>query len=384
MPKANKKQYVDKDCMSLTLERMEYLFDTFDQVWVSFSGGKDSTACLNTALQVATDKKRLPLNVFTFDEEAIPPETVDYQQRVSDRDDINFLWYCVPIEHRNACSMKQPYWYPWAPEDKHLWTRDLPPTAITELLVNKRCGIPDQVGKVFDHRKGTVANVMGIRTQESMTRYRHIATKTGDRAWIMPPSKFKFVQNCYPIYDWATEDVWLAPDVMGWDYNRAYETMTLAGIPLSMQRVCPPYGEQPIRGLWRFKSCWPELWAKMVDRVHGAATAARYANTDLYGCGVKDEDLPEGMTWRELTIITLQKLDARSRKEAAHAIKGCVGIHNRRSSQPIPDDEPDPQSGFCWKTLYMAAKVGGNKFGRQSQKMTTKALLVRMKNGITE
>jgi len=48
----------------------------------------------------------------------------------------------------------------------------------------------------------------------------------------------------------------------------------------------------------------------------------------------------------------------------------------------MPDDEPDPQSGFCWKTLYIAAKIGGNKFGRQSQKMVTKAIQVRMKNGI--
>jgi hypothetical protein len=50
----------------------------------------------------------------------------------------------------------------------------------------------------------------------------------------------------------------------------------------------------------------------------------------------------------------------------------------------MPDDEPDPKSGFCWKTLYTAAKVGGDKFGRQTQKMGKQALLVRMKNGIKE
>jgi len=382
--KSNKKQYVDRDCMSLALERMEYLFDTFDQVWISFSGGKDSTACLNTALQVATDKKKLPLNVFTFDEEAIPPETVDYQQRVADRDDINFLWYCLPIEHRNACSTVQAHWYPWAPEDRERWVRELPSTAITEPLVAKRCGIPDQVGKVFDPRKGMVANVMGIRTQESMTRYRHIATKKGDLAWIMPPGGFAHVQNVYPIYDWTAEDVWLAPQVMGWDYNHAYEIMSLAGMPLSMQRCCPPYGEQPIRGLWRFKQCWPDLWAKMTERVHGAATAARYANTDLYGCGVKNDDLPEGMTWRDLTFQAIEKLDERSRKDVAHAIKMCIGIHQNRSKSPMPDEKADPMSGFCWKTLYTVAKVGGDKFNRQSQKMTSKALSERRKNGIFE
>jgi predicted phosphoadenosine phosphosulfate sulfurtransferase len=382
--KLNKKQHVDKDCYSLSLERMEYIFDTFDQVGISFSGGKDSTVCMNLALEVATAKKKLPVTVFTFDEEAIPPDTVEYLDRVSKRDDVKFLWYCLPIEHRNACSTKQPYWYPWAPEDKDKWVRDLPATAITTPLVAKRCGIPGQSGKIFDPRKGSVAMVMGIRTQESLTRFSHIANKKGDRAWIMPPGDmYPYTRNVYPIYDWATEDVWLAPELKGWDYNRAYEKQTLAGIPLSVQRCSPPYGEQPIRGLYKYKVCWPELWAKMVDRVHGAATAARYANTDLYGCSVKADDLPEGTTWKDLTLNRLQQLDPRSRAEAAKAIQSCITNHKNRGGGPtIPDVEPDPLTGHSWKNLFIAAKVGGDKFGRQTQKMTNNAIRARKKNGI--
>lgn len=384
MVKANKKQFVDRSTLGLTLERFEYLYDTFDSVSISFSGGKDSTAVLNCAIEVATHKKRLPVNVLSFDEEAIPPETVEYMERVRLRDDILFRWYCIPIEHRNACSTKQPYWYCWAPEDKAIWCRDLPDGVITELPGSKRGGIPDYIAQILGRQKGTVANCMGIRTQESMTRYRHIATKKGDRAYIMPGTPpAKHVQNVYPIYDWSTEDVWLAPDRLGWDYNHAYDVMAKIGLPLSMQRCCPPFGEQPLRGLWRFKQCWPDLWAKMVGRVHGAATAARYANTELYGTAVSDSDLPDGMTWRELTMNTIAGLQPGSKQEAAEAIARCINIHkNRASGRPMPDDEPDPQSGFCWKTLYIAAKVGGNKFDRQFQKMGMKALLVRQKNGI--
>lgn len=384
MARINKKQPVNKSTIDLTLERFEYLYDKFDTVAVSFSGGKDSTAVLNCAIKVATEKKRLPVHVFTFDEEAIPPETVEYMDRVRQRDDVLFRWFCVPIEHRNACSTTQPYWYCWAPEDKHKWCRELPDSAITEIPGGKRAGIPDYIPWIFGKESGTVANCMGIRTQESMTRYRHIATKKGGAAFIMPgkpPSKH--IQNCYPIYDWTTEDVWLAPERFGWDYNHAYDVMAKMGTPLSLQRCCPPFGEQPLRGLWKFKQCWPSLWAKMVERVHGAATAARYANTELYGVGVSEDDLPEGKTWREFTMNALANLTPESRREAADAIAGCISSHNKRTnSRPIPDDEPDPQSGFCWKTLYIAAKVGGNKFGRQSQKMTTKAIQARMKNGI--
>jgi hypothetical protein len=90
------------------------------------------------------------------------------------------------------------------------------------------------------------------------------------------------------------------------------------------------------------------------------------------------------MSWRDLTFAAIEKLNLKSRKDVAKAINGCMGIHRKRSSLPMPDDEPDPTSGFCWKTLYLAAKVGGDKFNRQSQKMTGKALQVRMKNGIKE
>lgn len=386
MAKINKKQHVDKTTRELTLERFDYLYDRFDTVSVSFSGGKDSTAVLNCAIEVATEKRRLPVHVFTFDEEAIPPETVEYMERVRQRDDVNFRWFCVPIQHRNACSNKQPYWYCWAPEDKKIWCRDLPKNAITEIPGGKRGGIPDYINWLFTERSGTVANCMGIRTQESMTRYGHIATKKGDRAFIMPgKSPVKHIQNCYPIYDWTTEDVWLAPDRLGWDYNHAYDVMSKAGVALSLQRCSPPFGEQPIRRLWTYKQCWPELWAKMTQRVHGAATAARYANTELYACGVSNNDLPEGMTWRELTMNALSKLTPESRQEAASAIATCINMHKKRSNNRLmPDDEPDPLSGFCWKTLYIAAKVGGNKFGRQSQKMTNKALQERKRRGITK
>ena len=374
MSNLHARKQTESDCFQNALERMEYVFDTFDHVCVSFSGGKDSTACLNLALKIATEKKRLPLDVVSFDEEAIPPETVEYMQRVADRDDIKFRWFCIPLEHRNACSTSQPYWYCWAPEDRKLWVRDLPPSAITEPLTKKRGGIPDLVPFLYDMRNGLTANILGIRTQESMTRYRAIASKSGKLCYIKEPSACKHVQNVYPIYDWMVEDVWIAPEIHGWDYNRAYETMTKAGISFSQQRCCPPFGEQPIRGLHKFKTCWPQLWAKMVDRVHGAATAARYANTDLYGMNVKDDVPDDGMDWRSRTLHTMNLLSPRSRAEVANAVAQCVKAHRNKSPNEMPDVNPDPISGYCWKDIYVIAKVGGDKFNRQKQKVASKAI----------
>lgn len=384
MARSGKATPINSNVFEAALLRFEYMFDTFDNVAVSFSGGKDSTACLHLALTVATDKKRLPLRVFTFDEEAIPPETVEYMARIAARDDIAFEWYCVPVEHRNACSTDSPYWYCWAPEDRARWVRPLPELAITTPLTKKRVGIPDMIPKLYPRADGTVCNVMGIRTEESITRYQHIATKRGDRAFLIAAKSgpFAHVRNAYPIYDWRVEDIWLAPQLNGWDYNRAYDVMSMAGIPLRYQRCCPPFGDQPIRGLGRFASCWPELWARMVDRVPGAATAARYANTELYLPSGTQAELNEGQTWRERTLEAMDKLEPRARAEVAVAIRSCIRVHESRSSDPIPDAEPHPLSGYCWKFLYIPAKVGSDKFGRQSQKVWRLAVYERRKRGI--
>lgn len=373
VPKSGERVYQATSVYDKSLDRIRALYDRFDYVFVCFSGGKDSTACLQLALQIAKEKSSLPLIVVTFDEEAIPPETVEYMDRVRQNPDIDFRWMCVPIEHRNACSKKQPYWYPWAEEDKAKWVRPLPEGAITSFPGMTRSSIEDQIAAMFPASMGIGCNIMGIRTQESASRYRAIVSARGESAYIKHHDTAKHLYKAYPIYDWTTEDVWKAPKLMGWDYNKAYDLMEQSGLSLSNQRCSPPFGEQPIRRLHTYKTCWPDLWAKMTARVHGAATAARYANTDLYGYRLTDDILPEGMTWRQFTMETIKKLSERSRQEVAEAIKGITSIHQSYTTDPIPDADPHPVSGVCWKVMSIGALAGGNKFGRQGQRMNVKA-----------
>jgi predicted phosphoadenosine phosphosulfate sulfurtransferase len=381
------KKHIEQSCYDAGMARMREIFDLHDHVAVSFSGGKDSTCCLHLALEVAKEQNRLPVRVFTFDEEAIPPETVEYMARVAERPDITFEWYCLPIQHRNACSEKEPFWYCWDPAKRGAWCRDLPPLAITELAgFVAGGGIPEQIPILMPANLGAVANVMGVRSQESISRYRTIAGKRGWRAFMTVNPLAKHVNNCYPIYDWDVEDVWLAPQIMDWDYNRAYDTMEKCGMPVSRQRCAPPFGEQPIRGLYTFKECWPELWAKMCDRVPGAATAARYANTELYGTGSKAEDAkPANMSWRAYTMFLVDQLDVKSKSEVGEALKSLAAGHRGRAGGDVmPDADPHPVSGFCWRFLCKLAMIGGNKFGRQQQKVANLALAERKKRGILE
>ena len=76
------KIYLDKNVYDSAIERLEYIFDEFENVIVASSGGKDSTVIFNLALQVARKKKKLPLKVMFLDQEAEWQSVIDYTKEI--------------------------------------------------------------------------------------------------------------------------------------------------------------------------------------------------------------------------------------------------------------------------------------------------------------
>ena len=300
--------------------RLRYIFQEFDNVQVSFSGGKDSGVLLNLALLVAKEEGyQNKLSVFHLDYEAQYTATTEYVDKVYDElgDSVVNLRCCVPVKGDTCTSMHESHWYPWHPDQKDIWVRDLPENHLSEddLPFFKR-GMLDyefqsQVG-IWNHKKTSASKtavLVGIRSDESLDRWRTIVSKRNINKYKGKPWSTKQaenVYNLYPIYDWRTDDVWVANAKFGWSYNKLYDLFHYAGLTPHQMRVASPFHSAAKGSLQLYKAIDPHVWGKLVSRVNGVNFTALYGSSKAMGWNKITK--PNHLTWQEYALFLLNTL----------------------------------------------------------------------------
>tara|TARA_R110000787_G_C13415792_1_gene444495 strand:+ start:428 stop:1651 length:1224 start_codon:yes stop_codon:yes gene_type:complete len=345
------KYYIDKTVLEAAKERVEYTFDNFKRIYVSFSAGKDSTVMLHLVMDEAIKRKQ-KVAVMIVDLEGQYKLTIDHiKESIKEYEDlIELYWICLPIHLRNAVSVYEPFWTCWDKDKKEDWIRELPKEAISDEsyfpFFVKGMEFEEFVPEFGEwYSKGELtACLVGIRTDESLNRYRTITSKTKVtfEAKQYTTKVTDNVFNVYPVYDWRTEDIWIYhAQNPSKRYNELYELMHKAGLGIHQQRICQPYGDDQRRGLWLFHLIEPETWAKVVARVNGANSGALYVNESGSITGYNKITKPDHHTWESFSMLFLNSIPDVTKEHFLNKIYTFITWwEDRGYALGIPDEAP--------------------------------------------
>jgi predicted phosphoadenosine phosphosulfate sulfurtransferase len=123
------RQYLTENVYEAAQKRIKFLFDEFDNIYVSFSGGKDSGVLLNMVCDyMRTNKIDRKISVYYMDYEGSYQYTEDFIRRMveANADLIDLYWVCLTYKTKCGVSIYRNYWLPWNHEERDLWVRDYP------------------------------------------------------------------------------------------------------------------------------------------------------------------------------------------------------------------------------------------------------------------
>ncbi len=350
---ATRKTPIGMNVLEAARTRIRYAFDHCERIYVSFSGGKDSSVMLHLVMDEAI-KRNKKVGVLVIDLEAQYKLTIKHVQEMCEHyaDHIDLYWVCLPIKLRNSVSNYEPVWCAWQPERKEDWVRPMPEAKgvisdpayfdffqpwmeFEEFIV---------LFGVWYARGVDTACFVGIRTDESLNRFRTIASSTKEahfgNAYTTMGADNLF--NFYPIHDWHVNDIWTYhaqfPDRL---HNEVYDRMHLAGLSLHQMRLCQPYGDDQKRGLWLYHIIEPQTWSRVVARVSGANSGALYIEEKGNVTGYNKISKPAGHTWKSFCYLLLSSMPEVTREHYLERFRVWIkGWQARGYRQGIPDEAP--------------------------------------------
>ncbi len=311
----------NKNVYDASNERIEFIFKNFERVYISFSGGKDSGVMLNLTLDyMRKNNITEKIGLLVMDNECNFTSSLDFMHSIikNNIDLLDVYWCCLPITLPCTVSSYHIDWQCWNVKEESKWVAPRPkkPYVVTwenkpfdwfrENMLDKE--FYDLFGEWFSQGKKT-ACLIGIRCDESLNRFRAIMNDKkimlGGKYWTKQKDKtMPHVYNCYPIYDWKVQDIWVANAKFDWEYNKLYDMFWKAGLTIAQMRVASPFMSESKSSLNLYRVIDPHVWQTLCARVHGANFVATYGKQISYN----SFKLPAGHTWKSFVKFLLDTL----------------------------------------------------------------------------
>lgn len=329
-----KQVYIKDNVKDAAEKRISYIFNEFENIIVSISGGKDSTVLCWMALQEAHRRNRR-IGIFFLDEEVVYQSTIEQVTWLMNLYPENTvrIWFQFPFKLTNATSLIDSQLICWEPGKHEIWMRpkisysikNIPWNRDTQTIrdKNKGFGFYDVIDN-FQASKKNTAFLVGLRAIESMNRFRAVAKNPGykDCYWCSKIHKSEGSVVFYPLYDWIFSDIWKYIYDNNIRYSRIYDYQFKKGMPQNEIRVSSLIHEKAFKSLVELPEFEPKTYDKLLKRIKGIQIG------NLYGKDAKmlrARKLPKNyknwMEYRDFLLATYPDIDKKIIFEKRYAIQ---------------------------------------------------------------
>lgn len=281
MSKATQIYLAGQSVLDAARARIAFVFDHFETVHVSVSGGKDSTVLAHLALLEAKRRNR-KVGLFFLDEEVVYQATVDQIEYLMELypENTNRLWLQIPFNLTNATSLSEPQLMCWEPGKHKLWMRPKKAYAIharmwaeSEQTVRdktKGFGFYDAIEN-FERGYSGAAFLVGLRGTEHPNRWRIMVKNPvdigGERVYWATQNGRNV--NLYPLYDWNFHDVWKYIGEQGLRYSKIYDYQFQKGFSINETRCSSLIHEKSFKSLVELPEFEPKTYERLCQRIKG-------------------------------------------------------------------------------------------------------------------
>lgn len=321
-----RQHYLDCNVVEAAQKRISFLFDEFENICVSISGGKDSTVLAHMAL-VEAHKRDRKVGIFFLDEEVVYESTVEqvrYLMNLYPENTIK-LWYQIPFNLTNATSMNEGQLKCWEPGKHKIWMRPKEPDSIKfpewdrehETIRDKEKGFGfyDALDN-FQRAHPNSAFLIGLRAVESPNRWRAVVKNPAYKNIYWATQRGQYSENSYnfyPLFDWNFWDIWRYLYENGVKYSRIYDYQYMKGFGMKDMRVSSLIHEKSFKSLVELPEFEPKTYDKLLKRIDGIMVGNIYGQDDKM---LKVRKLPKNFAdWKAYRDFLLETYPDEHKKQ---------------------------------------------------------------------